>query len=339
MNHASQGRTRLQHIQIAWVGLVTSCAVSISSAGQADHVLRIGWMSRGGPSPSDATMDALRKGMQELGYIEGKSFVIEPKYAQGQSDVMGQQAVELEAAGVDVIVAGPYEAAAAAKLTTKRVPIVMTPGLDPSATGVIANLSQPEGHITGITEVRPDLTPDRFKLLLQLAPGLKNVGILWHKGTLTERTMAQTLASTRQVASTSGTVVKLYEVATPSDFDGIFEDMAKDKVDGLIVLTSPMFGMQRQQIVSKATNLKLPVVYEWRSFVQGGGLLSYGPDVLDIYRRAASIVDKLGKGIKPADIPVEAPTLIEMAINLRNAKELGLSIPEAWQRDASLLIK
>lgn len=339
MSQASKGRTRLQHIQIAWAGLVMSCAVSISSAGQADHVLRIGWMSRGGPSPSDAAMDAFRKGMQELGYIEGKSFVIEPKYAQGQSDIMGQQAVELEAAGVDAIVAGPYEAAAAAKLTTKLVPIVMTPGLDPSATGVIANLTRPEGHITGITEVRPDLTPNRLQLLLKLAPGLKQVGILWHKGTLTESTVAQTLASTQQAASVSHTAVKLYQVATPADFDGTFKEMAKDKVDGLIVLTSPMFGMQRQQIVSKAANLKLPVVYEWRSYVQAGGLLSYGPDVLDIYRRAASIVDKLAKGIKPADIPVEAPTLLEMTVNLRNAKELGISIPEEWQRDASLLVK
>jgi len=339
MKHTSNGRTRLHEMRIACVGLMMSCGLSVSFAEQANHLLRIGWMSRGGPSPSDATMDAFRKGMEELGHIEGKSFVIEPKYAHGQSNIMGQQAAELEAAGVDAIVAGPYEAAAAAKLTTKHVPIVMTPGLDPSATGVIANLARPEGHITGITEVRPDLTPHRFMLLQKLVPGLKQVGILWQKNTLTESTIAQTLALTQQAASASGTAIKLYQITAPADFDGAFEEMVNDKVDGFIVLTSPMFGMQRQQIVSRATRLKLPVVYEWRSFVQEGGLLSYGPDVLDVYRRAASIIDKLGRGIKPADIPVEAPTLIEMAINLQNAKELGLSIPEAWQRDARLLVR
>jgi putative tryptophan/tyrosine transport system substrate-binding protein len=321
------------------VTAATLASASTSSFADATpRLVRIGWMSRGGPTPSDANMDAFRKGMRELGYVDGKTYVIEPVYANGKSEVMGQQAAELEASGVDVIIAGPYEAAVAAKQTTRQVPIVMTPSVDPAATGVIANLQKPEGHITAITEMRPDLNPERLRLLQQMVPSLRRLGILWQPGTLTAPAFQQALQATQAAGSQTNLQVRAYEVTSPSDFEQAFKAIAHDKTDGLIVLANPMFGMQRQQILSRAAALKLPVAYEWRAFAQGGGLLSYGPDVSDVYRRAAGMVDKIVKGAKPSELPVEGATLIELVVNIQAARELGLTIPDALQKSATSVI-
>src|SRR6267378_920630 len=319
--------------------LGTVLAPPVADAQAPTKVARIGWLSRGGPTATDANMDAFRQGMRELGYVEGRTFVVEPRYAGGKSELMPEQAAELERSGVDVIIAGPFEALQAAKQSTSRVPIIMTPSVDPAATGVVMNLDRPEGNITGITEMMPELTAQRLQLLKQIAPSLSRVAILWWPGTLTEDTFKKMLKETEAAARSIGVEIQVVEAAKVDDFDAAFSAMAKERVDGLIVLINPMFFLQRQHIIERAAKHRLPAIYEWKSFVQSGGLISYGADVPDIYRRTAGFVDKILNGAKPADLPVEAPKLFDMAVDLKTARALGVTIPEPFVKQAVQVIE
>ena len=321
------------------VVLGTVLAPSVADAQVPTKVARIGWMSRAGPTAKDANMDAFRQGMRELGYVEGRTFVMESRYADGKNELMPEQAAELERSGVDVIIAGPFEALHAAKQSTSRVPIIMTPSVDPAATGVVKNPNRPEGNITGITEMMPGLTPQRLQLLKQIVPTLSRVAILWWPGTLTEDTFKKMLKETQGTARSIGVEIQIVEAAKVGDFDAVFSAMAKERVDGLIVLVNPMFFVQRQYIIEHATKDRLPAIYEWKSFVQSGGLISYGADVPDIYRRTAGFVDKIVKGAKPVDLPVEGPKLFDMAVNLKAAKALGVTIPESIIKQAVQVIE
>src|SRR5215831_4304932 len=320
-------------VLLVWLTPLTAASQSPSKAA------RIGWMSRGNPTASDPAMDAFRQGMRELGYVEGQTFVMEPRYADGKSERMPEQAAELERAGVDVIIAGPFEALQSAKQSTSRVPIIMTPSADPVATGIVQGLDPPGGTITGITEMMPELTPQRLTLLKQIVPTLSRVAILWQPGTLTEDAFKHMLQETQAMAHSLGVHIQVVEAAKVEDFDAAFAAMAQERAEGLIVLVNPMFGVQRQHIIERAANHKLPAIYEWQGFVRGGGLISYGADVLDVYRRAAGLVDKILKGAKPGDLPVERPTRVDMAVNLKAAKALGVVIPESMVKEAVLVIE
>src|SRR5215813_7987051 len=188
-------------------------------AQQSAKTARIGWMSRGDASVPDGNMNAFRQGMRELGYTEGQGFVIEPRYADGKAEVMPAQAAELERLGVDVIIAGPFEALQAAKESTSRVPIIMTPSADPVATGIVKSLDRPEGTITGITEMMPELTPQRLNLLKQIVPTLSRVAILWRPGTLTEDAFKHMLQETQATARSIGVHIQVVEAAKVEDFD------------------------------------------------------------------------------------------------------------------------
>lgn len=328
--------------QVAFLLMIVLGTVLAPLAADAQtptKVARIGWMSRGGPTAKDANMDAFRQGMRELGYVEGRTFMIEPRYAGGKSELMPEQAAELERSGVDVIIAGPFEALNAAKQSTTRVPIIMTPSVDPAATGVVQNLGRPEGNITGITEMMPELTPHRLQLLKQIAPTLSRLAILWQPGTLTEDTFKKMLKETQATARSIGVEIQVVEAAKVDDLDAAFSAMAKERANGLIVLVNPMFFVQRQHIIDRAAKHGLPAIYEWKPFVQSGGLISYGADVPDIYRRTAGFVDKIVKGAKPADLPVEGPKLFDMAVNLNTAKALGVTIPESIVKQAVQVIE
>jgi putative ABC transport system substrate-binding protein len=277
--------------------------------------------------------------MRELGYMEGQTFVMEPRYADGKRELMPEQAAELERAGVDVIIAGPFEALQAAKQSTSHVPIIMTPSADPVATGIAKSLDHPGGTITGITEMMPELTPQRLTLLKQIVPTLSRVAILWQSGTLTEDAFKHMLQETQATARSRGIHLQVVEAAKVEDFDTAFSAMAQERAEGLIVLVNPMFFVQRKHIIERAANHKLPAIYEWQGFVRGGGLISYGADVLDVYRRAAGLVDKILKGAKPGDLPVERPTRVDMAVNLKGAKALGVTIPESILKQAVEVIE
>jgi putative ABC transport system substrate-binding protein len=203
----------------------------------------------------------------------------------------------------------------------------MTPSVDPAATGIVKNLDRPEGNITGITEMMPELTPQRLQLLKQIVPTLSRVAILWWPGTLIEDTFKKMLQETHATARSIGVEVQVVEAAKVDDFDAAFSAMAKERADGLIVLVNPMFFVQRQHIIERAAKQRLPAIYEWKPFVQSGGLISYGANVPDVYRRAAGFVDKILKGATPADLPVAGPTRFELAVNMKMAKALGLTIP------------
>jgi len=233
----------------------------VAEAQAPTKVARVGWMSRGGPTAKDANMDAFRQGMRELGYVEGQTFVMEPRYAGGKSELMPEQAAELERTGVDAIIAGPFEALQAAKQSTSRVPIIMTPSVDPAAAGVVKNLDRPEGNITGITEMMPELTPQRLQLLKQIAPTLSRVAILWSPGTLIEDTFKKMLKETQATARSIGVEIQAVEAAKADDFDSAFSAMAKERADGLIVLVNPMFNVQRQRIFARAAKHRLPAIY------------------------------------------------------------------------------
>ena len=311
----------------------------VADAQAQRKVARIGWMSRGNPSASDANMDAFRKGMRELGYLEGQTFVMEPRYAAGKSELMPEQAVELERSGVDVIVAGPFEALQAAKQATSRVPIIMTPSVDPAVAGVVNSLDHPGGTITGITEMMPELTPQRLQLLKQIVPTLSRVAILWRPGALSEVVFKKMLNDTQATARSIGVQIQVIEAANVEDFDAAFLAMARERVDGLIVLVNPMYFVQRQHIIDRAAKQRLPAIYEWKPFVQSGGLISFGADVPDVYRRAAGLVDKILKGAKPGELPVQGPALFDMGINLKSAQTLGVTIPESIIKQAVLIIE
>jgi putative ABC transport system substrate-binding protein len=312
---------------------------SVAGAQQLPSPARIGWMSLVTTGASDPFMDAFRKGMIELGYVEGQNFLMEPRYGAGKFELMVEQATELERAGVDVIIAGPFDALRAAKQSTNRVPIIMTPSADPVTTGIVASLDHPGGNITGITEMMPELTPERLRLLKQIIPALSRVAIMWRPGTLSEEAFRQMIGETRATASQLGVEVEIVEAAEVKDFDAAFAAMAKAHVEALIVLVNPMYVAQRKQIVDRANDLHIPGIYEWRFFVQQGGLISYGADVFDIYRRAAGLVDKILKGARPADLPVEKATKVEMSVNIKSAQSLGLTIPEAIVRQAVAVVK
>ena len=245
--------------QIAFLAVIVLTVVTplVGDAQAPTAVARIGWMSRGNPNTSDQNMDAFRKGMRELGYLEGQEFVMEPRYAGGKSELMPEQAAELERGGVNVIIAGPFEALQAAKQSTSRVPIIMTPSVDPVATGVVKSLERPGGTITGITEMMPELTPRRLQLLKQIVPGLNRVAILWWPGTLREETFRQMLMETEATARAIGIQIQVVEALKVDDFDAAFSAMARERAEGLIVLVNPMFLLQRQHIIERAAQQKL----------------------------------------------------------------------------------
>jgi putative ABC transport system substrate-binding protein len=314
------------------IGLIGGAAASWSLAVRAQQpakITQIGWMSRGNASGTDTTMNAFRQGLRELGYAEGQTFVIEPRYADGRAELMPAQAADLERLGVDVIIAGPFEALQAAKQSTSRVPIIMTPSVDPVAAGIVANLDHPGGNITGITEMMPELTPQRLEILGQIVPDLRGAAILLRPGALREATIEKTRKDTQASAQGAGIRVQIVGAAGVEDFDAAFSAMAKEGIDSLIVLVNPLFFLQRKHIIERAANYRLPAIYEWKSFAQSGGLISYGADVLDVYRRAAGYVDKILKGAKPADLPIQQPTKFELVVNLKTAKALGLTVPQS----------
>src|SRR5262245_19224562 len=313
---------------------------SLTTQAQAqttEKVYRIGLLSPGaGLSQFDA---AFLQGLKELGYVEGRNLVLEARYAGGKNDRLPSLAAELVDAKVDLILAGAATALLAAKATTKTVPLIMTLGADPVAFGVAESLARPGGNIAGLTEVAPHLTPDRLKLLKEVMPGLSRVAILWQPGSLQETTFKKTVADTEAIGRSVGVQTQIVEARAAGDLEGAFAAMASERAEALIVLVSPMFAAERTRIIERAASGRLPAIYEWVLFVESGGLMSYGANLPDIYRRAAGIADKILKGAKPADLPVEPPTMFDFGVNLKSAASLGLSIPPALRTRANKVIE
>jgi putative ABC transport system substrate-binding protein len=273
--------------------------------------------------------EVFRQGLRDLGYVEGRNVVIEYRDAEGKPERLPALAAELVGLKVDVIVAGGQPHALAAMQATRTLPIVFIGAADPVTSGLVTSLARPGGNVTGLSFLAPELVGKRLELLKQAVPGVTRVAVLWEPGGQGERTAKDMLKQAEAAARALGVRPQFVEARGPADFDRAFSDMTRARAGALTVLGSVMFVNERRRLVDLAAKNRLPAVYLSREFVDAGGLMSYGPNVADLFRRAATYVDKILKGAKPGDLPVEQPTKFELVINMKTAKALGLTIPQS----------
>jgi putative ABC transport system substrate-binding protein len=300
-----------------------------AEAQPADKIARIGYLGFNlGANPH--APEPFLQGLHDLGYVEGRNVVIEYRSAEGKPERFPALAVELVALKVDVIVtAAGTPAALGAKQATKTIPIVFTAAADPVGSGLVTSLARPRGNVTGSSNLTQELVGKWLELLTQAVPGVSRVALLWEPGTVSERTDKDILGAADVAARALGVRLQIVEVRGPADFDKAFSDMTRARAGAVTVLGSTMIITEHRRLVDLAAKHRLPAVYTWRWFVDAGGLMAYGPNVADMFRRTASYVDKILKGAKPADLPVEQPTKFELVINLKTAKALGLTIPQS----------
>jgi putative ABC transport system substrate-binding protein len=328
--------TRRAFIRTLAGGLLV--APLVAEAQQAAKVPRIGWLVANLAGKSHMT-EGFLQGLRDLGYIEGRNIVIEIRDAGGKLEQLPALAAELVALKVDVILAGGTAQALAAMEATKTIPIVFTATVDPVADGLVTSLSRPGGNVTGVSSLSSELVGKCLELLKQAVPGISRVAVLWHPGTLGERTEKDMLKAADVAARALGVRLQFVEARGPADFDRAFSEMTRARAGALTVWTSPMFNTQRRRLVDLAAKNRLPAVYPWGEAVDAGGLMAYGANAADAFRRAATYVDKILKGAKPGDLPVEQPTKFELVINLKTAKALGLTIPQSLLLQADEIIQ
>ncbi len=315
------------------IGLAVVLTLSLAlaplaaEAQQAAKVPRIGYLAAN-LAGNPYLHEAFRQGLRDLGYVEGRNLVIEYRGAEGKPERFPALAAELVALKVDVIVvAGGTLAALAAKQATRTLPIVFAAAGDPVTDGLVTSLARPGGNVTGLSVLAPELVGKGLELLTQAVPGVSRVAVLWQPGGLGERTEKDMLKGAEVAARALGVRLQFVEARGPADVDSAFSEMTRARAGALTVLTSSMLFNERRRLVDLAAKNQLPAVYPRRESVDAGGLMAYGPNLADLFRRAATYVDKILKGAKPADLPVEQPTKFELVINLKTAKALGLTIP------------
>jgi putative tryptophan/tyrosine transport system substrate-binding protein len=288
------------------------------------------------PSSDSARIDAFRQGLRDLGYIEGQSIAIEPRYAEGKLDRLTDLASDLVRLKVDVIVVGGSTATKAAKNVTKLIPIVMAHTSDPVELRFVESLSRPGGNITGLTHLAPELGGKRLELLKDIVVRLSRVAVLTDPATGGHGPQIKEL----EVASPAlGLQLQVVEVRGANQLESAFSAMTAERASALIGLQQPTLDSLRKRIVDLAAKNRLPAIYSNSEYVETGGLMSYAPDIVAMFRRAAIYVDKILKGAKPADLPVEQPTKFEFVINLNAAKKIGLTVPANVLARADRVIK
>jgi len=300
-----------------------------ATAQSPAKVFRIGYLGYSSPALERHLVEAFRQRLRGLGYVESQNAAIEYRSAEGKLERLPELAAELVGLKVDVIVTLATPAALAAKQATRTIPIVVAAMADPVRDGLVASLAQPGGNITGSTFLGPELVPKRLELLKEAVPGTSRVAVLWHPGVYSERTMREMVTETEGAARALGVQLQLLGAGGPTDFDRAFSAMGRDRPDGLVVFPSPMLYLEHRRIVDLVAKAHLPAVYPWKEAVEGGGLMSYGASIPEMIRQAAVYVDKILKGAKPGDLPVEQPTKFELVINLKTAKALGLTMPQS----------
>jgi putative ABC transport system substrate-binding protein len=297
-----------------------------AEAQQATKVPRIGYLTVD-RAASPHLIEAFRQGLRDLGYVEGRNVEIEYRDAEGRPERLPGLAAELVALKVDVILAGSTPQALAAKQATRTLPIVFASAPDPVTSGLVTSLARPGGNVTGLSNIAPELVGKRLELLKQAVPGVSRVAVLWQPGGSGEHTGKDMLKEAEVAGRALGVRLQFVEARGPADFDRAFSDMTRAHASALTSLGGSMFFNERRRLVDLAAKNRLPAVYPQREFVDAGGLMAYGPDLADKFRRAATYVDRILKGARPADLPVEQPTKFELVINLKAAKALGLTIP------------
>jgi putative tryptophan/tyrosine transport system substrate-binding protein len=308
--------------------------VYLAHAQKQGSIPRIGVLLLG--APPNANLDAFIQGLRELGYVEGKNILIEYRFAEGKADRLPELARELVRLKVDGIFTAGTPAIFALKEATKTIPIVFFSTSDPIGTGVVASLAHPGGNITGISVLASDLWPKRLELLKEIFPKLSRVAMLWNKG---NAGMALEAKATQEVAGPLRVTLQDRGVKDPNELDAVFALMIKDRPDGFLALMDPVLNSYQKRILDFLAQNRLPAIFENRTWVEAGGLISYGANYADAHRRAATLMDKILKGAKPADLPVEQPTKFELVINLKTAKQIGLTIPPNVLARADKVIK
>jgi putative ABC transport system substrate-binding protein len=324
----------------AFISSITFGLLAAPLAGEAQQggkVYRIGLLDYAAPDPArQVWWNAFRQQMRDLGYVEGQNVTFEPRWAQGDAKRLPKLAAELVGLNVDLIVTGGQNAALAAKRATATIPIVTATGTDPVALGLAASLRQPGGNVTGMTSISSELASKRLELLRIVAPRASRIAILWD-----ERNPASRLSvdGTEVAAKPAGLTIHSVPVRSRAEIEAAFATLVRDRAGALIIVPSPAIFSHRRQLVELAAKHRLPTVVGSREYVEAGGLASYGPDYPDQFRRAAGHVDKILKGAKPGDLPIEQPTKFELVINLKTAKALGLTIPPSLLQRADQVIE
>jgi putative ABC transport system substrate-binding protein len=318
--------------------LLGAAAFSVAAyAQQTGKLYRIGFLTAGASGTGNTPgLPAFANGLQELGWIEGKNVVIEYRYAENRLDRLPELAAELARLNVDVIVAAGTLAPLAAKRATATIPIVMTSAGDPLGTGLVASLARPAGNITGLSLMSPEIAAKRLELLRDTIPELTRVAVIWNAA---NPYPAFVFKETQNAASQLKIEIQSLEVRGPDDINSALAAALQKKADALITVEDPLTQNYRKQIADFATKNRMPTMSGLREYVNDGGLLSYGPNLADLYRRAAGYVDKILKGARPVDLPVEQPAKFELVINLKTAKVLGLTIPTAMIAIADAVIE
>jgi putative ABC transport system substrate-binding protein len=307
---------------------------------EAAKVARIGFLATTNLAANPHLQEAFLQGLHDLGYVEGRNVVIEYRDAEGKLERLPALAAELVVLKVDVIVAPGTPQALAAKQATRTLPIVFAVAGDPVGSGLVPSLARPGGNVTGLSSVTSDLVGKCLEQLTQAVPAVSRVAVLWQPGGFGERAEKDMRKAAEVAGRTLGVRLQFVEARRPADIDRAFSDMTRARAGALTVLGGgTMLFAERRRLVDLAAKNRLPAVYPWRDFVDAGGLMSYGANFPDLYRRAATFVDKILKGAKPADLPVEQPTKFELVINLRTAKALGLTIPPSVLGRADQMIE
>ncbi len=293
-------------------------------AQQPTKIPRIAYLAGSSPSAIAARTEAFRQRLRELGYVEGKNIVIEFRYAEEKLDRIPALAAELVRLKVDVVVTAGGTSTRAAKEATVTIPIVMVQDNDPVGNGFVASLARPGGNITGLATLAPEISGKRLELLKEIVPRLSRVAVF---GASSNPGNAQSLKEMELAAGALGTKRQYIDVLDPKDIETAFRAATKERAEAVLVLVSSVLNAQRKQVADLAVKHRLPAIYPIPDFVEAGGLMSYGVSFIDLHRRAATYVDKVLKGAKPADLPVEQPRKFELVINLKAAKQIGLAIP------------
>ena len=317
------------------VVLAVSCVLAplAGEAQQAGKVPRVGVLYPGGSAPLSLRMEAFRQGLRESGYVEGNTVAIESRYADGRGERLVKLAADLVQREVSVIATSGDLATRVVQQATATIPIVAFTD-DLVGAGLVASHARPGGNTTGISILSPELNVKRLQLLKEVSPGISRVVVLWDPATGTAQ-----LKVIEAAAGSLGVQLRVLEVRSPDALEDAFQLAQKERTQALNVLASPLLAAYSQRIVDLAAKGRLPAIYQWREHVQAGGLMSYGPALLETWRQTGLLVGRVLKGAKPADLPVEQPTKFELVINLKTAKALGLTIPQTLLQRADQLIE
>ena len=328
-------KTALLLLSILVVAVLVAVA-GIPNAQQPTKIARIGYLSSTSPFAGSSRIEAFRQGLRELGYIEGKNVVIEWRYAEGKLDRLPALAVELVRLKVEIIVSASPPVTHAVKNATATVPVIMAHDPDPVGNGFVASLARPGGNITGLASFAPELSGKRLEVLKEITPRLARLTVLGYSA---EPGYAQVLKEIELAAGAFKVQFQYLDVLEPKDIETAFGSASKGRADAILVMNSPVFIAHRKKVADLAVKNRVPAIYYSTEFVEDGGLMSYGVSFPDLYRRAATYVDRILKGAKPADLPVEQPKKFELIINLKAAKEIGLTIPPNVLARADKVIK